>query len=214
MLSHYSAFFVAGALGDFGIVRMWAQRPTTSVTPTWCAGQIAGVALAGFLYKTHLGRLNQLLDQALLPQQYLSNSFFRRGKDRFLPFLYRGTFGVFRFVFGQTQVGQLAALLFAAGLVLLFAGKASPADRAKTRAVGILLLLPFVLNWWAAASGFYPYRRMRQCMFLAICPRGIQYLSGQDRTGAAWSDDCAGIGNGGPVSCPWTSAGPRRSSSR
>lgn len=168
MLSHYSAFFVAGALGVYAIVRIRMQRPSTTVMIAWIAGQTGGVVLAAILYKTHLGRLNSLLNQALLPQQYLFSSYFHKGKDHLLPFLYRGTFGVFRFVFGQTQIGQLAAILFAAGLVILVWGKASTLALARARALGSLLLLPFVLNWLAAAAGLYPYGRMRQCMFLAI----------------------------------------------
>ncbi len=166
MLSHYSAFFVAGALGIYAIARMWAQRPPRPVLLSWIAGQTGGVALAGFLYKTHLGRLGSLLDQSLLPQQYLFSSYFHSGTDHIVPFLYRGTFGVFRFIFGQTQIGQLAAILFLAGLVFLLADK--PSARARNRALGIFLVLPFALNWIAAAAGLYPYGRMRQCMFLAI----------------------------------------------
>lgn len=166
MLSHYSAFFVAGAIGLYAVARMWAQRPPRSVIASWVGGQTAGVLLAGFLYKTHLGRLGSLLNRSLLPQQYLFSSYFHRGQDHLLPFLYRGTFGVFRFIFGQTQIGQLAALLFVAGIVLLLVGRG--ADRARSRALAILLVLPFALNWIAAGAGLYPYGRMRQCMFLAI----------------------------------------------
>ena len=103
MLSHYAAFFVAGALGVYGIVRMLGQRPSSRVVLTWAAGQAAGVALAGLLYKTHLGRLSSVLNQALLPQQYLSTSYFHKGTENLVPYLYRGTFGIFRFVLGQTQ---------------------------------------------------------------------------------------------------------------
>jgi len=166
MLSHYSAFFVAGALGIYALARMWAQRLSRAVLLSWVAGQAVGVAIAGFLYNTHLRRLGSLLDQSLLPQQYLSSSYFHRGKDHLVPFLYRGTFGVFRFVFGHTQIGQLAAILFVLGTVLVQVGR--DAGRAKNRALALLLVLPFVLNWIAADAGLYPYGRMRQCMFLAI----------------------------------------------
>ena len=168
MLSHYSAFFVAGALGVYAIVRMLWQRPSSRVMLIWVAGQVGGVALAGLLYKTHLGRLGSILNQALLPQQYLSTSYFHKGTDHLLPYLYRGTFGIFRFFVGQTQIGQVAAILFVAGLIFLFASRDSESDSRKPRALGILLLLPFVLNWLAAAEGLYPYGRMRQCMFLGI----------------------------------------------
>lgn len=166
MLSHYSAFFIAAALAIYAIAGMWEQKPPRSVIASWVTGQTAGGLLAGFLYKTHLGRLGSLLDASLLPQQYLFSSYFHRGKDHLVPFLYRGTFGVFRFIFGQTQIGQLAALLFVAGVVMLVVGRGSA--RAGSRTLALLLVLPFALNWIAAAAGMYPYGRMRQCMFLAV----------------------------------------------
>lgn len=168
MLSHYSAFFIAGTLGLYAIVRMLAHRPPTRVLTAWRAGQVAALAVAAWLYKTHLGRLSSLLNQALLPQQYLAYGYFHMGQDHLLRYLYRGTIGVFRYVFGQTQIGQLAALLFIAGVILLIVGKNSPPAQVNPRAVGFLLLAPFVLNWLAAAEGLYPYGRMRQCIFLAM----------------------------------------------
>jgi hypothetical protein len=176
MLSHYAAFFVAGALGIYSIIRMAEQRRSVAVMAGWTAGQIGGVALAGFLYKTHLGRLNQLLTQSLLPQEYLSASYFHSRSDHLLPFLYRGTFGVFRFVFGQTQFGQIAAIMFVAGVALLLLWKGSTPKCSSAFSLGILLLLPFVLNWIASAAGRYPYGRTRQCMFLAIvCLTGVSF---------------------------------------
>lgn len=167
MLSHYGTFFVAAALGVYAILRFVAHKPPTSLLAAWMGGEIAGVILAGVLFKTHIARLSSLVRQSILPQLYLSDWYFHKGKDHLLPFLYRGTFGVFRFAVGQTQIGQFAAVLFLAVVgVLLLATKSG--DRAKNRAVGVLLLLPFVLNWIAVAAGVYPYGRMRQCVFLAI----------------------------------------------
>jgi hypothetical protein len=168
MLSHYAAFFIAAALGVYSVVRILQRRPSAPVLLSWLAGETIGVAVGGLLYKSHLGRLSSLLSQPLLPQQYLYTSYFHKGTDHLLPFLYRGTFGIFRFVFGQTRIGQLAVILFAAGVVLALLRKDSPSDRGKGTALGILLVLPFALNWLAAAAGIYPFGRMRQCMFLAI----------------------------------------------
>jgi 4-amino-4-deoxy-L-arabinose transferase-like glycosyltransferase len=166
MLAHYSAFFVAGALGLYALMRIWSDKPAISVVIAWIAGQIACVAVAAFLYRTHLSRLSSLLIQSLLPQQYLYSSYFHKGEDHLLPFLYRGTFGVFRFVLGQTQIGQIAAILFAVGVLALLFGKWDSTTHSIPLA--IFLVLPFALNWIAAAAGQYPYGRMRQCMFLAI----------------------------------------------
>jgi Dolichyl-phosphate-mannose-protein mannosyltransferase len=166
MLAHYSAFFVAGSLGLYALLRIWSDKPDISVVTAWVAGQLACVAVAFFLYRTHLSRLSALLIQSLLPQQYLYSSYFHKGEEHLLPFLYRGSFGIFRFVLGQTQIGQIAAILFAAGVLALLFGKRDSTTHSIPLA--IFLVLPFVLNWLAAAAGQYPYGRMRQCMFLAI----------------------------------------------
>ena len=167
MLAHYSAFFIAGALGIYGVARIVPRPPSRPALWIWLAGQAAGVALAAFLYRTHLGRLSSLMSEWRLPQEYLRGSYFHQGTDHLEDFLYRGTFGVFRFIFGQTQMGQLAAVLFVAGIILLFL-RSEPRSHVPSRALAMVLFLPFLLNWLAAAAGEYPYGRMRQCMFLAI----------------------------------------------
>lgn len=167
MLSHYGAFFVAAGLGVYAILRFISRRPSTALLLAWIGGEAAGVTLAGFLYKTHIARLSSLVTQSILPQLYLSDWYFHEGKDHLLPFLYRGTFGIFRFAIGQTQIGQFAAVLFFVIGIVLLTGKGFT-DHAKARAVASMLLLPFVLNWAAVATGLYPYGRMRQCVFLAV----------------------------------------------
>jgi hypothetical protein len=167
ILSHYGAFFAAAALGTYAILRFIDRKPSISLLLAWMGGEIGGVALAGFLYKTHVARLSSLVTQSILPQLYLSDWYFHKGKDHLLRFLYRGTVGIFRFAIGQTQIGQFAVVLFFVTVVLLLIGKKSHV-RAHPRAIAVMLLLPFVLNWVAVAAGVYPYGRMRQCVFLAI----------------------------------------------
>jgi len=98
---------------------------------------------------------------------YLSDWYFHAGRDRLLPFLYRGTFGVFRFTFGQTAVGQIAALLFVAGVAMLIR-RGSSATARPPRLIAVLLLIPFGLNWLAVIASLYPYGRTRQCIFLGV----------------------------------------------
>jgi hypothetical protein len=168
MLSHYSAFFIAAGLGVYALMRMWRRKPGFSVLCAWVAGQGAGVTLAIFLYKTHIARLRSLVTQSIIPQNYLAEFYFHPGKEHLLTFLYRGTFGIFRFAFGQTQIGQIAAVLFLAGIVFLFLCIGSEKAAGRSRALGILLLLPFLLNWLAVVAGTYPYGRMRQCVYLGV----------------------------------------------
>jgi len=171
MLSHYSAFLFAAGLGIYAILRMFSRRPSASVMACWVAGQAIGVGLAAILYVTHIAKLSAVYPVAQPLERfgdfYLSDWYFHAGRDRLLPFLYRGTFGVFRFTFGQTAVGQIAALLFIAGVALSIRRGSSSTGR-RRGLIAVLLLIPFVLNWLAVVAGFYPYGRTRQCIFLGV----------------------------------------------
>jgi hypothetical protein len=172
MLSHYSAFLFAASIGGYAVLRMLTQRASPAVIAAWIAGQAAGLAVAGFLYITHIAKLKVEptagQDAHQYADWYLSQFYYHAGHDYLLPFLFRGTFGIFRFVFGWVIIGHLATLLFVAGVVLLFRHKSVTAEKPPAPLVGVLLLAPFALNWIAVAAGFYPYGRTRQCVFLAI----------------------------------------------
>jgi len=171
MLSHYSAFLFAAVLGFYAIVRIAVRRPANGVMATWAAGQIVGVALAGFLYKTHISKLGSVYPGDPLHRFgdfYLADWYFHPGRGSLIWFLWRSTLGVFRFTFGQTALGQIAALFFLAGLVLLIRAKPASDGARPSWLTPVLLATPFVLSWLAAVAGFYPYGRTRQCAFLAI----------------------------------------------
>jgi hypothetical protein len=166
MLSHYSAFLFAAALGIYTIVRILAERPGKGLIAAWIAGQTAGVALAGFLYKTHIAKLGSVYPGDPLRRFgdfYLTDVYFHAGKESLLHFLYRGTFGVFRFICGQRTAGHVTTLLFVVGVVLLLR-----VPKSRERLQALFLLLPFFLCGAAAVAGLYPYGRTRQCVFLAI----------------------------------------------
>jgi hypothetical protein len=172
MLSHYSAFLFAATLGIYAIACMWAQRPRMTVVGSWILGQGVGLGIAGTLYLTHISKLSAVYPVAQPLQRfgdfYLSDWYFHAGHDRLLPFLYRGTFGVFRFIFGQTGIGQVAAVLFLAGVLILLFLKGRSSEEISPRLVALLLATPFALSWIAVVAGLYPYGRTRQCMFLAL----------------------------------------------
>lgn len=172
MLSHYSAFLFAAALGIYAIARMWAHRPRMAVVGLWALGQAVGLGIAWAFYSTHISNLSTVYPVAEPLQRfgdfYLSDWYFHAGHDRLLPFLYRGTLGVFRFIFGQTGIGQVAAVLFLASVLILLFLKGRGSEEISPRLVALLLATPFVLNWTAVVAGLYPYGRTRQCMFLAL----------------------------------------------
>src|ERR1035438_4088872 len=57
MLSHYSAFLFAAALGLYALFRIFTERTPTRVAAAWAMGQLGGLAIAALLYKTHLSKL-------------------------------------------------------------------------------------------------------------------------------------------------------------
>lgn len=179
MLSHYSAFLFAASLGIYAILRMARQVPSRAVIAAWAAGQAVGVALAAFLVATHVSKLGSVYPGDPLRRFgdfYLADVYFHAGNESLPHFLYRGTFGIFRFICAQRTAGHLTTVLFLAGICLLLWSKlGSTQDDSdvsdqpqRPRALALLLVLPFFVNWIAVIAGFYPYGRTRQCVFLAI----------------------------------------------
>jgi 4-amino-4-deoxy-L-arabinose transferase-like glycosyltransferase len=172
MLFHYSAFWFAAALGIYALFRIFTERPTASLVTGWALSQLGGMALAAFLYKTHLSKLTaddsttQL--QGLINEYYLRRSFFDRAHDNPLLFLLGHTFGVFQYFFGLLAVGDVMFLLFAAGVVLLLRGKGFAERRVSSRRLGLFLLLPFAIAGIAGLAHVYPYGGTRHIAFLII----------------------------------------------
>jgi hypothetical protein len=162
LLTHYSALFFAAALGVYSLLRWMDDRYPAGLKAVWAAGQLAVLALFGFLYRTHLARLHS--GTAITGQGWLSNSLFHHGQSLLL-FVFARTFGVFQFVFGQLAVGDVAGLLFVAGMVYLLRGRKS--DKAPApRNLAFLLALPLLLTCAASIAGVYPYGGTRHSAFL------------------------------------------------
>jgi Dolichyl-phosphate-mannose-protein mannosyltransferase len=172
MLSHYSAFLFAAALGIYALLRIFAQRSPASLVAAWAIGQLGALALAVFLYKTHLSKLggsgSKMVLQGWMSQFYLRRSYFDSAHDNPLIFLVGHSFGVFQYLFGQLAVGDAMGVLFVVGVVLLLRGKGFSKDRTFSRQLGLFLLLPFVIAGGASLAHIYPYGGTRQLSFLII----------------------------------------------
>src|SRR5258708_3693783 len=57
MLTHYSAFLFAAALGIYALLWIFMRHMPMKVIITWVVGQLGALALAVFLYKTHLSKI-------------------------------------------------------------------------------------------------------------------------------------------------------------
>ena len=172
MLFHYSAFWFAAALGIYALFRIFTERSPVNLAAAWAIGQLGGLALAIFLYKTHLAKLgagdSRTALQGWMSEYYLRRSYFDPAHDNPLMFLVSHSFGVFQYLFGQLAVGDAMGLLFVVGVVLLLRGKALSEGQTSTRRLGLFLLLPFAVAAVASLAHVYPYGGARHIAFLII----------------------------------------------
>ncbi len=180
LLTHYSAFLFATALGVYSFFRGMEKKYPAGLKMAWGAGQVSVLAMGDFLYRTHLSALHS--GASITSQDWLYNSLYHRGQQNLVLFVFARTFGVFQFVFGQLAVGDIAGLLFVIGVVYLvrsseglnaFASRGSraeatsfPRTRIATWILAVLLTLPFLLTCAAAIAGVYPYGGTRHSAFL------------------------------------------------
>ncbi len=168
MLSHYSALLFAAALGIYSAIRLWHIRPPARLLTAWIAGQFGTAALFAWLYRVHISQLKNsfLTEQAV--SDWLQRSYFHPGKN-VLAFIFGRTVAVFQFLFGQLAVGDVAALAFIAGVVVLFRpGRSLARAGPAARGLAVFLLLPFAINCAVALAGKYPYGGTRHSAFLAL----------------------------------------------
>jgi hypothetical protein len=171
MLTHLSAILFTGAVGAYSLWRLAAARSSGQMVAIWIAGQAGALGLFVFLYLSQISTLKGDASAQHM-QVLLANSYFHRGHDHLLGFIFARTFGVLQYTFGQLAVGDFAGLLFVAGIVLLLTGK-DVGNRDAPRRSGpsshqltLLLLLPFVINGAAAIVDLYPYGGTRHSAFL------------------------------------------------
>lgn len=171
MLSHYSAFFFAAALGIYALFRISTERTPGRLVASWIASQLGGLALAIALYETHLSKLglgdSKPVLQGWQSDEFLARSYFDPAHGNRLVFLLGHSFGVFQYFFGQLAVGDVMGLLFLTGVVFLFRGKSLLEGHGQRR-LALLIILPFGIACAASMAHLYPYGGTRHMAFLII----------------------------------------------
>jgi hypothetical protein len=175
MVTHFSALLFAGAVGVYALWRLVGDRPSRQLILSWVAGQAGAFGLFVYLYVHQIARLKDSASAQHM-RELLANSYFHRGHDHLLSFLFARTFGVLQYTFGQLAVGDVAGLLFIAAVVLLFVGRTkitpdSPSTpvqgtQPSPQQVGLFVMLPFAINAVAAIVDLYPYGGTRHSAFL------------------------------------------------
>jgi 4-amino-4-deoxy-L-arabinose transferase-like glycosyltransferase len=169
ILSHYSALLFALTLGTYALIRLSSAPGRIGVIAVWVIGQLGGLALAAFLFTSHVSQL----ETRNLPQQiadtWLRSSIFHHGEDNLLAFVGKANIRVFHYLFGNNIIGVFGLILFLVGVVLLLGDDNAPSDPARPtpRQLGLLIILPFILNCGVALAGLYPYGGTRHNALLA-----------------------------------------------
>ncbi|HTS55967.1 MAG TPA: glycosyltransferase family 39 protein [Terriglobales bacterium] len=167
--SHYSAFLFVAVMGIYSPLRFRGSRISRPTLTAWMAGELGALVLAVTLYLTHIAQIRHttMAEQAF--DDWLRKSYFHRGHDNRLIFLVTRSFSFFQYLFGQLVVGDVLALLFIAGIVLLLRAQAETREAERWRSrFAVLLIFPFLLNYGAALFDLYPYGGTRHCVYLAI----------------------------------------------
>ncbi len=174
MLSHYSAFLFAAALGIYALAKFFSGYKSIRLLAVWAGGQFGALALAAVLYKTHLAKLgageSRSVLQGWMSEFFLRRSYFDASHDNPLLFAVSRSFGVFQFVFGQLAIGDVAGLLFLAALVYLVRGtqRGYGSSFMASRMLALFLILSFALVCGASLAHFYPYGGTRHSALLII----------------------------------------------
>jgi len=167
VLSNYSGLLFAMALGLYSGLRLLLQRFPARMIGAWAAGQVTEVILIGFLYSVQISALKSSFLAEWANSDWLRRSYFHPGHDNIAAFVLGRSFAVFQFVFGQQIVGDITALMFLAGVILLLQRKSQRAGP-EQRLFGTLFLLPFAINCGLAIARRYPYGGTRHSVFLAM----------------------------------------------
>ena len=170
MLTHYAALIFGLSIAVYGLMRIVDLRLKGTLAVAWIATQAGCMAVAAFLWKTHISLIRHRGLTQDVAGSYLRSSLFHPGEENVLLFLGRANVRVFHFLFSQGVVSMLGLLLFVTGIVLLSRNSSSsnPPAGPSGRQLGILLLLPFAINCGAAVVGVYPYGGTRHNSYLAI----------------------------------------------
>lgn len=168
MLSHYSGFLFAAAIGLYSLSRILDRGTAPGLRVAWGAGQMGALGIAVALYASHIAHIRGTTMAEGALDSWLYKSYLHSGQNPLL-FVLARSFSVFQYIFGQRVIGALLALFFAAGIVFVLRGNISLPKRGPTlQQSAALLVLPFAVNCGAALVDAYPYGGTRHCVFLVV----------------------------------------------
>jgi hypothetical protein len=169
LLTHYSALLFALTIAIYALFRMHHATSARVAIP-WIIGQLVALALCVFLYATHISRLKSTGLSQEIADTWLRTSIYHPGHDHLVGFVFRTTIRLFHFLFSQGAFGVLGFLCFLVAVAGLWIGDRrfpQAPGKPSSRQIGLLLVLPFVINCSLALAGLYPYGGTRHNAVLA-----------------------------------------------
>lgn len=169
LLIHYSSLIFALTLGIYALARFGTAKMRGRVIAVWCTGQMGALAICGFLYKSHLAKLQHSALRQEIAETWLRASIYHAGQGHPVAFVLTRTVRLFRYFFSNGTIGVLALLVFIGGVAHLMLDRGPRTDDRKPtpRHLALLLTLPFVITAGIALAGIYPYGGTRHDVLLA-----------------------------------------------
>jgi hypothetical protein len=167
--THSSAFWFALALGAYGLVRLFTERPPRRFVGTWLLGQAAVAGICLLVLFTQLVHMRGTMTETFARESWLRSAYFHPGEDNLVFFPLRQTAAVFKYLYSLPVDGLIMMLGFLGGAAwLLVKGRPDGKGTPARRDLGLLLLLPFAVACTAGIAGVYPYGGSRHSIFLFL----------------------------------------------
>jgi 4-amino-4-deoxy-L-arabinose transferase-like glycosyltransferase len=187
--THYSSLIFALTTGVYALVRFRPGKTAPSLFGVWVVGELAALALVGFYLESHVLPLRRVGFPQTLADSYLRGSIYHPNEDRLLAFILKSNVKLFHYLFSQGAVGAVGLLLFLVGVILLLRSRGPEPVTGKPtpRQLGLLLILPFVVNCATGVAGAYPYGGTRHNSYLAgFAMSGVAISLARWRPARSW----------------------------
>ncbi len=176
IFSDYSMAWFAGGMAICAVLRL--RRAPAAAKAGWWAGQAVAMGMYGILLRV---QIRPFLSVNF--HDWLHFAFPRAGNRLTFPIV--NSVKQFVYLMDSKVLGGLAAAVFAGAVVLLWTGRAG-VERQKSRALALLLTVPFPLAIAGAYAHIFPFGPTRHTLVIGMFGAiGIAIAAGKLRPGAA-----------------------------
>ena len=169
LLTHYSSLIFALTLGIYALARLRTAK-TARVAAVWGIGQLGALGICGFLYKSHLAKLQHSALRQEIADTWLRVSIYHPGQDHPVAFVVTQDGPAVPILFQQRDHWQFWLCWFSSPALRFscwIADRVLTMRKPTPRQLALLLTLPFVITAAIAVAGLYPYGGTRHDVLLA-----------------------------------------------